>query len=254
MKNILFASDLDNTLLYSYKYKKKGDICVEFNKGKEQGFMTQKMIKFISFINKKLLFIPITTRSIEQYLRIKWPNGCEPEYAVVSNGANLLYKGNVDKKWQNKVFDSISKQYKIELYEQYEIQSKMSSYIRCRIVDDVYLFVYCKDYIDIQKQAILCQNKTKLKVIASGKKIYFFPPQIDKGIALGLLKEQFRITKIIAAGDSIIDIPMFGLANCSFTMEKIKDKFFNKNVFYCNDSSLDEFILNKMMYNFYDFI
>ena len=44
MKNILFASDLDNTLLYSYKYKKKGDICVEFNKGKEQGFMTQKMI------------------------------------------------------------------------------------------------------------------------------------------------------------------------------------------------------------------
>ena len=147
-----------------------------------------------------------------------------------------------------------SKQYKIELYEQYEIQSKMSSYIRCRIVDDVYLFVYCKDYIDIQKQAILCQNKTKLKVIASGKKIYFFPPQIDKGIALGLLKEQFRITKIIAAGDSIIDIPMFGLANCSFTMEKIKDKFFNKNVFYCNDSSLDEFILNKMMYNFYDFI
>ena len=36
----LFLSDLDNTLLYSYKHRATDDVCIEYNKGKEQGFMT----------------------------------------------------------------------------------------------------------------------------------------------------------------------------------------------------------------------
>ena len=36
MKNILFACDLDNTLIHSYKSKREGDICIEWIKDKEQ--------------------------------------------------------------------------------------------------------------------------------------------------------------------------------------------------------------------------
>ena len=33
MKDIVFASDLDNTLLHSLRRRREGDICVERNKG-----------------------------------------------------------------------------------------------------------------------------------------------------------------------------------------------------------------------------
>ena len=36
-ESILFASDLDNTLLFSHKHAQAGDVCVEYLDGKAQG-------------------------------------------------------------------------------------------------------------------------------------------------------------------------------------------------------------------------
>ena len=68
MKNkILIASDLDNTLLVSHRNRHDGDVCVELNKGNEQSFMTQRGIELLRQVNQKIGFVPITTRSLEQY-------------------------------------------------------------------------------------------------------------------------------------------------------------------------------------------
>ena len=37
MGKMLFASDLDNTLLFSRRHSRPGDVCVEMLDGKEQG-------------------------------------------------------------------------------------------------------------------------------------------------------------------------------------------------------------------------
>ena len=37
-ETILFASDLDNTLLFSHQHAQAGDVCVEYLDGKAQGF------------------------------------------------------------------------------------------------------------------------------------------------------------------------------------------------------------------------
>lgn len=37
-ESILFASDLDNTLLVSHQHAQAGDVCVEHLDGKAQGF------------------------------------------------------------------------------------------------------------------------------------------------------------------------------------------------------------------------
>ena len=42
----------------------------------------------------------------------------------------------------------------------------------------------------------------------SGRKVYFFPPSINKGHAIERLKTRFKPTYTIAAGDTIIDVPM----------------------------------------------
>ena len=42
MGTILFASDLDNTLLFSHRHRQPEDRCVERLNGAEQGFFTRE--------------------------------------------------------------------------------------------------------------------------------------------------------------------------------------------------------------------
>ena len=100
MKGIVFASDLDNTLLYSRSHKREGDVCVEHIKGEAHGFMTPLAIERLREVSQKVRLIPVTTRSVEQYRRIEWPEGTAPEYAVTTNGAVLLHGGEVDAAWR----------------------------------------------------------------------------------------------------------------------------------------------------------
>ena len=47
-----------------------------------------------------MLFVPVTTRTIEQYKRISLlKNIIIPEYAIVSNGGNILINGETDSYW-----------------------------------------------------------------------------------------------------------------------------------------------------------
>ena len=50
MEKILFACDIDNTLIHSYKYRRSGDICVEWIDGKEQAYMTKTAFQLLNEI------------------------------------------------------------------------------------------------------------------------------------------------------------------------------------------------------------
>lgn len=63
MRNaILFASDLDNTLLYSYRHKQANNICVEKIVEKEQGFMPPYTYYSLSTRSKRALDISARIR------------------------------------------------------------------------------------------------------------------------------------------------------------------------------------------------
>ena len=87
---MLFASDLDNTLLFSVSHRQEGDRCVEWLDGNEQGFMTPETISLLETVHGLTRLIPVTTRSVAQYLRIRFP--VTPDYAVAANGAVLLHE------------------------------------------------------------------------------------------------------------------------------------------------------------------
>ena len=57
MKDIVFASDLDNTLLYSRSHKREGDICVEHIEGRAHGFMTPLTVERLRAVSQKLCLI-----------------------------------------------------------------------------------------------------------------------------------------------------------------------------------------------------
>ena len=61
---------------------------------------------------------------------------------------------------------------------------------------------------------ILCWcGGSALQAVVSGRKVYFFPPGIDKGTALRRAVERFGPERVIAAGDSVIDVPMLRQAD-----------------------------------------
>ena len=228
MKKILFACDLDNTLIHSYKHKADGDICIEIYNGREQSFISNRTVELLKEIAGKILFIPVTTRSIEQYNRIEWLEGTTPEFAVVSNGANLLQSGNIDLNWQKDFYQNICP-YENELQRQLERFSQDKNFIICRIVDGSFLFLKCSDGADIKKVAEEIQGSTNLVVEYNGRKIYLFPPKLNKGAALLKLKEIFKPAKTFAAGDRSIDIPMLNVADIAFVHRNLK---LNHNNFF----------------------
>ena len=88
--DILFT-DLDNTLIYSKKIDIEDKISVEIYDGDDNSFMSRYSYELLHRLNKSILFVPVTTRTIIQYSRIEF--GILPRYSLCANGGVLLENG-----------------------------------------------------------------------------------------------------------------------------------------------------------------
>lgn len=244
MEKIILACDLDNTLLYSYRYRQPGDICVEWINGKRQGYMTPKTIRLLRKLTENICLIPVTSRSADQYRRIQWPGGCQPEYAVTTNGGLLLHNGETDREWQAQSLE-IARPFQEELYQLHHLLEKQNTYRSVRIVDEMLLYACCREgeafaasNCDFAKQSdyrfACCREKEpsatfpvhrkdiSLASVISGKKIYFFPPQMNKGQALLRLRQRTGVSFVVSAGDGIMDIPMLLEADLAIIPDSLR--------------------------------
>ena len=220
----ILACDLDNTLIHSYKKFRDGDICVEIYDGHEQSFISPEALDLLKKISAQIFFVPITTRSITQYRRIFWTKDFSPNVAVVANGAYLL---NGDRQ---EIFlrDVVDEKISAELETLRESFSTDTRFNICRIVDESFLFLRCRDDLDAAEIFF----ETNLTVQHTGKKIYLFPPKLNKGTALKRLTEKFSADEVFAAGDSEIDLPMLEVADVAFAPKNLR----GKNFVTCSDA------------------
>ena len=73
---MVFCSDLDNTLIYSYKHEIGSDKkCVEIYQGREVSYMTNRSCELLRQVRERMLFVPTTTRTVEQYGRVTFGHG-----------------------------------------------------------------------------------------------------------------------------------------------------------------------------------
>ena len=77
----LIFSDLDGTLIFSASRKQPGDIVCEYKDNREISCITKRQAELLPGLE----IIPVTTRSIEQYRRIRFPEGFSPEYALTDS-------------------------------------------------------------------------------------------------------------------------------------------------------------------------
>lgn len=178
--------------------------------------MSPKSYEMLHELLQQNVFVPVTTRSVEQYRRITWPQGSEPTYAITTNGAILIERSEINEEWLNDSNKAVAA-YRSEITRLHTLLSSQEKYIRCRIVDDMYLFAYCKDNVNIEDCVHEHSEKTPLNVIASGRKLYFLPPSITKGTAVRKLKNALNPMKVVCAGDSKIDLSMLCEADIAMT-------------------------------------
>lgn len=212
-----FLSDLDRTLIFSYKRLTEDNICVEEKDGKKLSYMTPLSAKLICELSEKVSFIPVTTRSIEQFERIKFPSGM-PRFAVCDNGGNLLVNGVPDAPWRKRaekhILPAMAEMERIKSYW----ESLEEVYFEVRLVDET--FIFTKSHTPLETLRLtaekLCPENVNL--FDNGDKIYAVPKGINKGAALMWLRERYG-EEMIAAGDSLFDREMLQSADIAIVKQ-----------------------------------
>lgn len=222
---MIFASDLDRTLVYSKKFC--GDIpsvCVEVVKGKNQSFMTERALKLLKDISNNMEFIPVTTRSKEELDRITSLKELSYTYAIINNGGRIFINNKEDERWTNLLAEKI-----IEIdvnlddiYKLFKMKFPNTPFIKEKCSDErIWVFVQ-----DVESPL---ENFEEVKsyffdlgwrMAKTGRKIYLMPLCMDKWEALKYINEHYLgYSSIIASGDSIMDLTMVANANIGIIPE-----------------------------------
>ncbi len=245
---IVFNSDLDNTLIYSYKrdigYNKK---CVEIYENREISFMSEKSIEMLKYISKKINFVPLTTRTEEQYKRIFF-NDVNIEYALVCNGGILLKNGKRDEKWYENSIEII-KPFNEEMKKAAKLlENDIYRNFELRNIDNLFLFTKSSEPLKTIEYVKSNINNENIDVFNNGIKVYAIPKKLDKGTALKRFKDYINSEFVISAGDSIFDVPMVNCADIGFMPKDMNEFTDNRNIKFCDkDILFSEYVLENII-------
>ncbi len=222
---MLFASDLDQTLIYSQRKVPNPEldpqiIPVEKFEDRFISFMTQNALDMLKEIAQKEVFVPVTTRTKLQYQRINFTKyNLTHKYAVTSNGGKVLFDGREDEDWTQLILtekdNCLAAQ---DLIERFDDIAHPSWVIRDsgKLADN--LFYYClieRDKIPATELAAfrLWAKDNNWELSVQGRKLYLVPCNVNKTAAIQYIKEKEGLSYIAAAGDSLLDLEMLKAAD-----------------------------------------
>lgn len=218
---IIFHSDLDNTMIYSYKHDiGKAKRNVEIYQGREISFLTDKTYEMLQKVSKELLFVPTTTRSMEQYQRIDLGIGT-PKYALICNGGSLLVDGVEDQRWYEKSLELIaSGKEELEKGQKF-LEAERRRIFEIRSIKGLFLFTKCDqtEYVIHELKEIL--DCSVVDVFHNGVKVYILPKKLSKGMAVRRFREYIQPDTVIAAGDSEFDVSMLNEADVALAPKEL---------------------------------
>lgn len=244
---ILFHVDLDNTLIYSHKKDLGSEkCCVERYQDQDFSFLTrrsQATLERILAPGPDVQFVPTTTRTVEQYRRICLPTGI-PRYALACNGGALLVEGELDEQWYQDSLESVAfcrgelKKAAVLL----ETDEDRSLEVRCLM--DLFLFTR-SDRPDQSAQRLRRElDLEKVQVLCHGTKLYVVPGTLHKGQAVRRLREKLGAEAVIAAGDSVFDVPMLREAEYAIAPAQLAKQYALGN---CRAVAKEEGVFSDVM-------
>ncbi|MCM3030583.1 HAD family hydrolase [Niallia sp. MER 6] len=214
---MMFASDLDRTLIYSERALSEmgtplneSMVPVERLKGNYISYMKIDALRKLKELASQLQFVPVTTRTYEQYKRIFiFEENIPITYSVTSNGANIHYKGEILSDWTKEVQVKLAEQC-IEKEKLMELVNGQALPGSMKIADDLFFYYILEQQITSETKKLI--GKIALengwKVSLQGRKLYFMPAPVCKGEAVKFIQKREGIKITAGAGDSLLDFPL----------------------------------------------
>ncbi|MET9427084.1 HAD family hydrolase [Streptomyces sp. NPDC003036] len=213
----MVASDLDRTLIYSPAAlgltmpdaETPRLLCVEVYQHKPLSYMTEAAATLLADLPRHAVFVPTTTRTREQYHRIKLP-GPAPAYAICANGGHLLVDGVTDAGWQRTVAGRLAD----ECATLEEVRAHLLAaadpawLLKERVAEDLFAYL-------VVERALLPAGWVKelaewaeargWTVSLQGRKVYAVPKPLTKSAAMREVARRTGASRVLAAGDSLLD-------------------------------------------------
>lgn len=216
MTRVLFASDLDRTLIYPLRTLPMGNnaTVIEHHHGRGITVTSEETLKALRELAARDAFVPVTTRSRMQLERVSpvWQLAVQG-WAICSDGATLLHQGAVDRDWCARVDEicaaSAPLEEGLEVFKR-EVGSPGTARWVATLYDCDRRFLYAT-IIDAEKpdglehDAQLAFAALGWKAVRHGRKLYAMPAGIGKAPAVRYLCERLEIDTLLAAGDSVLD-------------------------------------------------
>lgn len=210
-----FFTDLDNTLIYSYKHDIGIDKkCVEIYNDREISYATSFTLNLIKELNKSIMIIPTSTRTVEQFNRINL--GVKFKYTLVCNGGVLLIDGIRDEHWYRESLELVKHTIpQINKAIDYLINDKRINF-ELRYIENLFLFTKGREAKTVVSDLQNILDNSLVRVFNSGEKIYVVPNNLSKGRAIKRFLEIVNFEKTISAGDSEFDLSMVTTTDFGF--------------------------------------
>lgn len=218
----IFASDLDNTLIYSYKRDIGAQkILVERYEGRGVSFMTAKTHHLIDKVRKVMRFIPVTTRSTQQYRRILFSPDWIPQTALTANGGVLLRDGVSDADWYA-TSQTYTQSAEPALQRAQEVLERdPDRTLDVRRVDGLFVFTKSANVPATLERLRAAVDNAQVELFENGAKVYVVPRALDKGSGVRRLRQQYPQARVFAAGDSVFDLPLLKQADVAFCPQSL---------------------------------
>lgn len=224
-RQVVAACDLDRTLVYSatalalrgHDADAPELLVAEVYHGKPLSFITRRAGQALSALSDVAWFVPCTTRTREQYARIRLPVS-PPQFAVCANGGFILVDGKADDDW--------SKVVRARLTDQSAPLSEVDAHLRTvcdyawtrklRMAEE--LFVYAVVERDELPSGFVAELTAWCaprgwEVSLQGRKLYCVPATLTKGKAITEVARRTGATAVLAAGDSLLDAELLDSAD-----------------------------------------
>lgn len=213
----LITSDLDRTLIYSAAALQLTVpdalaprlLCVEVYESKPLSYMTEAAAALLGELAADAVFVPTTTRTREQYARIRLP-GPVPRYAICANGGHLLVDGESDRDWRRAVAARLAD----ECASLAEVRTHLLGaadpawLLKERVAEDLFAYLVVERSLlpDDWTTELSAWAETKgWTVSLQGRKVYAVPKPLTKSAAVRELARRTGAERVLAAGDSLLD-------------------------------------------------
>jgi hypothetical protein len=224
----LVACDLDQTLIYSRRAFRlpAGEaepdvVVVEYLDGQPLSHLTRRAADGLRELAARVPIVPVTTRTLAQYERVSL--GFVPAYAIAANGGHLLVDGRPDLGWAEQVRERLAgagrplaEVHSRALAIADQAAAEGSGWVRTvREADGFFVYLVATERASIPDltalEGELAGDGWSLSV--QGRKVYLVPAALTKEAALAEVMRRTGAGRLAAAGDSLLDLGMLGMAD-----------------------------------------